>query len=147
MKSLILIITFLVSFGLTSLVVAEPVAAPIFEMEPPAEGESTQADLNERLSDLICKSVGANGIVAQTKKNEGIPVEVSVAQFDELVAKNSDNTEPANLAHAMSRGMIESIYDNEIAASTKEEMASLGMAIYTQCRTIADKIRWEAVVE
>jgi len=147
MKSLILIITFLISFGLTSLVVATPVVAPIFEIEPPVAGESTQADLNERLSDLICKSVGANGIVAQTKKNEGVSFEDSITKFDELVAKNSDNTEPANLAHAMSRGMIKSIYDNEITASTKEEMASLGMAIYTQCRTIADKIRWEAVVE
>ncbi len=153
MKSLILLITFIVSFGLTSLVVAAhpsitpTINSPILGMEPPTAQEPSQSDLNEQLSDLICKSVGANGIVAKRKKNEGISYEVAIAQFTELVEANDDKSAPAQVAHAMSSSVIKSIYDAEIDASTDEEITSLGVAIYNHCRTIADKIRWDTEVK
>lgn len=140
MKPLILFLTFVFSFALTSVVMASPMTE-MFEGGP--NEAPTKAEFNEYINDTVCKAVGINGIVAQRKKNDGVPLSTVIEQYDAAVARGGDNSEPAQVTQNISLGAINAVYTRDIPTTTQEELAQLGVTIYNLCRTVADQINWD----
>lgn len=137
MKSLILILTFVVSFSMTSAVVANG----MFDVVP--DEQTAQSKLSQELSDEICKMVGVNGIVAQRNKNDGMSVEETIGQFTDHYNNNSDGNAPDEVAFKISLGAIQAVYDLDATISTDEEYVELGMSLYNVCIPFVSRIQWD----
>lgn len=140
MKPIILILTFVVSFSLTSMAVAQ---GGVMGMVPDADNTPALSELSEKVSDGICKVVGANGMKAQRNKNTGVSQEDSISQLTRAFEMGSDQGDPVDVALNISLGAVNAVYAESLPVSTDEEFAALGLTIYNICRMTVDQIEWE----
>lgn len=142
MKTLILILSFVIPFMITTSVIASP-ATGLLNAVP--DEQPAQSELSLEMSDIICKMVGANGMRAQINKNEGISLEESLQGMKDAYNAGNDGSEPGQVSFEISLGAITAVYAEDIQATTQDELVELGTNLYNVCRGAVDKIQWEVV--
>ncbi len=123
MRTLILLATFLVSFGFTYAVVA-------------ADGDGvilldTAADVKKAL----CNVVANNGVATMNNINAGIPVDATIAELNRVFSDMGVDNEFASYAHSMSVGVAQALYDQSgtLVAKTEEELDQIGKSVFLSC--------------
>jgi hypothetical protein len=139
MKSLILFLTFVISFAMTSAAFASPPTG-IFNGVP--DEKPALSELSQEMGDTICKMVGVNSIVAQRNKNNGVAVDETITQYTDHYNNNSDGNAPDEVAFQISLGAIQAVYALDADISTDEEYVELGMSIYNTCLPVVEQIQW-----
>lgn len=118
MKTLILIATFLVSFGFTTAVMPSEVA-----------DVPTAADVKKEL----CNIIANNGVATMNNINAGISKEDTIAQINEVFGSPSEANSFAAYTQNMSVSVADALYNGGIVAQTEDELGALGRSIFAAC--------------